>query len=160
VERRAIQDQLAIENHCFGCGPANPDGLRIKSYLEGEESVCVYTPLPAHMAGPRQFLNGGIIGVLIDCHSICTAIAHATLAEGRALDSAPPIWCVTGSMQIDYLRPTPIDGPVTLRARIESVDGKRTLVTSSLEADGKERARGRVVAVRVPSSWRADGHAS
>lgn len=155
MERRAIQDQLGLENLCFGCGPDNPDGLQIKSYLEGDESVCIYVPRPAHMAGPRHVLNGGIIGTLIDCHSIGTAIALSYGGEGRALGSAPHIWCVTASMQLDYLRPTPLAGPVTLRARLESTDGKRSTIACTLEADGKERVRGRVVAVRVPPDWRA-----
>jgi len=154
MQGRAIQDQLGGDNYCFGCGPQNPDGLQIKSYWEGEETVCRFEARPAFAAGPRQLLNGGIIATLIDCHSVCTAMALAYRAEGRPLGSDPPLWCVTASMQIDYLRPTPIDGPVELRARLESTDGKRITVACSLLADGKACARGRVVAVRVPASWR------
>jgi len=152
---RAIQDELRIENWCFGCGPNNPEGLQIKSYWDGEETVCTFEPRPAFMAGPRHLLNGGIISTLIDCHCVCTAVASVYRSEGRAIGSEPLVWCVTGSMQIDYLRPTPIAGPVHLRARLESVEGKRSTVTCSLQSGGTERARGRVVAVRVPLSWRS-----
>jgi len=151
---RAFQDQFGIENRCYGCGPENPEGLQIKSYWGGDEAVCIYQPRPAFLAGPRHVLNGGVIATLIDCHSICTAIAALYKAEGRPIGSDPVIWCVTASMQIDYLRPTPIAAPVSLRARVESMEGKRTTVACSLGSGGIETARGRVVAVRVPLSWR------
>jgi acyl-coenzyme A thioesterase PaaI-like protein len=146
---------LGIENWCYGCGPKNPEGLQIKSYWEGEETVCTFQPRPAFMAGPRHVLNGGIIASLIDCHSVCTAVANVYRSEGRALDSDPPVWCVTASMQLEYLRPTPIATPVHLRARIDSVDGRQTTVICSLQSGEKERVRARVVAVRVPLSWRS-----
>lgn len=145
---------MRAENWCYGCGPLNPDGLQIKSYWEGDGAVCTYRPRAAFMAGPRHVLNGGIIATLIDCHSICTAIAAIYQAEQRPLGSDPPIWCVTASMEIQYLRPTPISEPVVLRARVESSEGKRTTVRCSLSSGGIERVGARVVAVRVPSSWR------
>jgi len=151
----AIQDQLGIENLCYGCGPQNPDGLRIKSYWEGEETVCQYRPRPEHMAGPRHVLNGGIIATLIDCHSICTALSWIYKSEKRPIGSDPLIWCVTGNLEIQYLRPTPIADPVLLRARIESSEGKKITVGCVLSSGGIERARGRAVAVRVPPSWRS-----
>ena len=82
----AFQD-LIPDNFCFGCGADNPDGLQIKSYWEGEGSICRYTPRPYHAAGPRHLLNGGIIAMLIDCHTICTAVADAYRREGREIDT-------------------------------------------------------------------------
>ena len=151
---RAFQDQFGIENRCYGCGPENPEGLQIKSYWDGDEAVCIYQPRRAFLAGPRHVLNGGVIATLIDCHCVCTALAALYKAEGRPIGSDPIIWCVTASMQIDYLRPTPIAAPVTLRARVESIEGKRTVVACDLSSGGIETARGRVVAVRVSLSWR------
>src|SRR5687767_13585561 len=97
---KAIQDQLGIENRCYGCGPDNPDGLHIKSYWEGNETVCRWTPRPAFAAGPPDVLNGGVIATLLDCHGIGTAIANCYRLEGRELGSEPHVWCVTGSMSI------------------------------------------------------------
>jgi len=57
-------------------------------------------------------------------------------------------------MEVKYLRPTPIDAPVTLRARVIERSGKRTTVSCTLSANGQECARGEVVAVRVPETWR------
>ncbi|MFQ5693447.1 MAG: PaaI family thioesterase [Nitrospinota bacterium] len=149
---RAFQDEFA-DNHCWGCGGANDHGLRIKSYWSGEESVCTWNPRHYHAAGPPNVLNGGIIATLIDCHCICTAVAAAYRAEGRGIDSEPLIWYVTASLRVSYLRPTPIDRPVTLRARILEAVPRKTVLSCSLSAQGEERALGEVVAVRVPPGW-------
>lgn len=154
MEQIAFQDLMA-ENHCFGCGPGNMDGLRIKSYWQGPgEAICTYLPAPHQMAGPRHILNGGIIATLIDCHSVCTAIAQAYLDEGRAIGSAPGLWYATGTMTVQYLRPTPIAGPVMLLARIVEATARKTVLHCTLSAAGERCATGEVVAVRVPWSWR------
>lgn len=149
----AIQDQIP-HNHCWGCGPLNPDGLQIKSYLDGAGAICSFAPSPQHMAGPVHVVNGGIIATVIDCHSICTAIAHAYAAEGRAIGSTPEIWCATASLAVEYLRPTPIDAPMVLRAHVAGVEGRRTSVVCTVFSGETEVARAQVVAVRVRESWR------
>jgi acyl-coenzyme A thioesterase PaaI-like protein len=148
----AIQD-LVPNNHCFGCGPLNHRGLGLKSYPEGDETVCTFRPSPDHMAGPTHVLNGGIIATVIDCHCVCTAIADAYRAAGRPIGTGPLIWCVTASLKVDYLAPTPIAGPVQLRARVREAKGRKRVVTCELSADGQVRARAEVVAVEVPAGW-------
>ncbi len=149
----AFQD-LMPNNHCFGCGPLNLEGLRIRSFWDGDESVCTFEPGTGHAAGPRHFLNGGITATLVDCHSVCTATAWAYRSEAREIGSDPQIWCVTGSLEVRFLAPVPIGDPVDLRARIETTDGKKTVVSCSVFSGGSECATGRVVAIRVPPSWR------
>jgi acyl-coenzyme A thioesterase PaaI-like protein len=144
----AFQDHIR-GNQCWGCGADNPHGLQIKSDWEGDESVCHYQPSRDFAAGPPDVLNGGIIGVLIDCHSICTALMHLERMEG--VD--PLRWCVTAEMHIEYLRPTSLGPPVELRARVHEAKGRRITVDCVLRSEGVECARGRVVAVRVSSSW-------
>lgn len=153
MSEAAFQDQIP-DNHCFGCGPHNANGLRIKSYWDGDEAVSTFTPQPFHMAGPTNVLNGGIIGTVIDCHCICTAFADAYRREGRAIGSAPRLWYATASMKVDYLRPTPIDQPLTLRAKVIEAGPKKTRISCSLTADGVECARGEVLAIRVAHDWR------
>ncbi len=153
MKKRAFQDEI-VGNYCFGCGTLNPHGLHIKSYWSGDESLCTWRANHAHMAGPQGILNGGIIATIIDCHSVCTAIADAYRRQGRPLDSEPLIWYATGALQVSYLRPTPIDAEVTLRARIKESTAKKTVVLCSLWSRGEECARGEVVAVRVPPAWR------
>ena len=149
----AFQDELR-GNHCWGCGADNPDGLHLKSAWDGAEAVARWTPSPAHAAGPLHVVNGGIIATLLDCHGVCTAIADAYRREGRPIGSDPDIWFATTSMRVDYLRPTPIDAELELRASIHQSPGDRAAVGCTLTAGGKERARAVVESVRVPDEWR------
>ena len=152
----AIQD-LIPHNHCWGCGTLNPRGLQIKSFVEGDEAVCTFQPSPDHMAGPRNVLYGGIIAAVIDCHTVCTAIADAYRAAGQAIGVEPHRWCVTASLEIDYLAPTPIGQPMELRARVREVKGRKRVVDCTLRSGGRECARAEVIAVEVPAGWRAGG---
>jgi acyl-coenzyme A thioesterase PaaI-like protein len=152
-EESAFQDQMH-DNFCWGCGADNPDGLQLKSRWEGDDAVATWRPQPAHAAGPRHFLNGGVIATLLDCHAVCTAIASAYARGGRAIGSEPELWYATASMTIEYERPCRIDLPVTLRGREVGTDDRFTTVDCTLESDGKVRARASVRAVRVPDSWR------
>ncbi len=154
----AFQERMP-GNHCFGCGAANAEGLRIRSFWSAEnESICRYRPRPHQAAGPRGYLNGGIIATLIDCHAVCTAIADAYRREGRGMGEGELVWYVTGSLQIDYRRPTPIDREVELRARIVEVDGRKTWLRCELVSGADLCAAARVLAVRVdPTALQHDG---
>lgn len=149
----AVQDELR-GNFCWGCGADNPDGLRLKSYQEDDAFVARWQPSPIHAAGPRHVLNGGIIATLLDCHGICSAVADAYAREERPITSGPDIWYATGSLTVEYLRPTPLADTVSLEASIVSQEERITVVRCSLSAEGKERARATVRAVRVPPEWR------
>ncbi len=156
MDRQAFQDQIG-GNHCWGCGPLNERGLGIKSYWsesDDGEATCTWQPQPYHMVAPH-FLNGGIIATLIDCHCVCTAFAAAYRADGRAMSTEPALAYVTGSLQVTYLRPTPLDGQVVLRARVKEMGERKMTLTCSLYADGAECVHGEVVAVRVPPAWTA-----
>jgi acyl-coenzyme A thioesterase PaaI-like protein len=149
----AIQDCIP-HNHCWGCGPLNARGLQVKSYVEGDGTVCRFQPSPEHMAGPTHVVNGGIIAAVVDCHSICTAIADAYRVAGRELGSEPLVWCVTASLRIDYLAPTPISAPMEVRARVREARGRKRIVECIVRSGGRECARAEVVAVEVPPAWR------
>ena len=143
----AIQDTIS-NNHCVGCSPDNPRGLRIKSYWVGDlETMCSYQPQPHMAAGPESILNGGIIATLVDCHAVCTAISYATRLAGGA--AGQDTMYVTASLNIRYRRPTPIDRPVEVRARIVGVAERRTVLECTLSSEGTICAEATVVAVRV-----------
>ena len=148
----AIQDQIP-HNHCWGCGTLNPRGLRIKSFVVGDEAVCTFQPSPDHMAGPTHVLYGGILAAVIDCHTVCTAIADAYRTAGQEIGAEPHRWCVTASLKIDYLAPTPIDRPVELRARVREANGRKRIVECSVRSEGTEVVRAEVIAVEVPAGW-------
>ena len=152
TDAAAIQD-LVPHNNCWGCGPLNKQGLRIKSYVQDDEVVCDWQPGPPYFAGPEHVLNGGIIASIIDCHSVCAAIADIYRREQRAIGTPPDVWCVTAALNITYLRPTPISAPVRLLATIAHRGDRRTTVGCSLFSEGEECARAEVVAVRVPDGW-------
>ena len=130
----SLQDRYAPKSICFGCGPANPEGLRIKSFVEGDEVVGRFVPSPHHHAFPGV-LNGGIIGALLDCHANWAACHHLMTQQG--LD-APPC-TVTADFHVKLRRPTPM-GEVFLRARVVSAEGDRATVEATLEANGKVTA--------------------
>ena len=143
----AIQDQLPNQP-CWGCGPDHPRGLRIKSFWCGEETVCSWQPGPDHSGWPGV-LNGGILAALVDCHSVCTAIADAYYAEGRSPGSQPSVGFATGSLNVTYVKPTPIDALVELRATVVERSPRKTRIQCVVSARGEVCARAEVVAVRL-----------
>ncbi len=151
-QEKAFQDYYPDQlSYCYGCGRLNEHGLGIKSYWDGDESVCTFKPKPYHMAMPG-FVYGGLLASLIDCHGTGTAAAAAYRAENRDMDSEPKLRFVTASLHVDYLKPTPIDSTLELRGRMKEIKGKKVVVSVSLIAKGEICVRGEVVAVRIPES--------
>lgn len=140
--------------HCYGCGAKNDHGHRIKTHWEGEESVTRFTPEAHHTAIPG-FVYGGLIASLIDCHSTGTAAAAMYRAEGREMDSLPAFRFVTGSLHVNYLKPTPLGGELEIRGRVKEIKGRKVVVESTVYADGVATATGEVVAVQMPESFGA-----
>jgi acyl-coenzyme A thioesterase PaaI-like protein len=151
VAAPAFQDVFSGDlSHCFGCGCNNEQGLQIKSYWadNGEETLCTWQAQPYHTAAWPNVLSGGVIASLIDCHSLCSAMMFAYRDAGRAWEDEPPAIYITASLQVSYLKPTPMAQPVTLRARVKETKGRKMILTCSLWAQDQECARGEVVAVQ------------
>src|SRR5258706_238516 len=104
---KSVQQTFAPQNHCFGCGPANEKGLRIRSFEEGDALVCEWHAQAHHQAFDG-ILNGGICGALLDCHSNWAATIHLMHSAGA---STPPC-TVTADFHVVLKRPTPIDAPL------------------------------------------------
>ena len=156
MAQKAFQDYYADQtSHCYGCGRLNEHGLQIKSYWDGDETVCRFEPRPYHTAIPG-YVYGGLIASLIDCHSTGTAAAAAYRAEGRSMDSQPPLRFVTASLKVDYVRPTPIGVPLEVRATVKEIKGRKVVVAATLSANGEVCARGEVVAVQMPEHLTGD----
>ena len=150
MTKKAFQDYYPDDlSHCYGCGRLNGHGLKIKSYWDGEESVCIHTPNTYYMAIPG-YAYGGLIASLIDCHSTGTAAAAKYRAENREMDTLPPLRFLTASLHVDYLLPTPLNGPIEIRGRVKEIKGRKVVVESWLIAGGTICARGEVVAVQLP----------
>jgi acyl-coenzyme A thioesterase PaaI-like protein len=153
VKLTALQDLLP-HNHCFGCGPHNPDGLRIKSYWSGNElSVARFTPEPYHCAGPRHFVNGGILATIIDCHCICTAAGWAYRDAGREIGTGADFYYATSKLALEYRRPTPMHTELALEARVIGLTDRTYVLSCGLAARGKICVEATIEATRVPESW-------
>ncbi len=152
---KAFQDYYP-ENlaHCYGCGSLNTLGHQIKTYWDGEETVTRFTPEPHHTAIPG-FTYGGLLASLIDCHCTGTAAAAMYRSENREMDSLPAFRFVTGSLHVDYLKPTPIAGELEIRGRVKEIKGRKVIVEATVLAAGVPTARGEVVAVQMPESFGA-----
>jgi acyl-coenzyme A thioesterase PaaI-like protein len=143
----SVQELYAPQGRCFGCGPANEKGLRIRSHRSPDDPktlVCSFVPEPHHLAF-EGVLNGGIIGALLDCHSNWTAAIH--FMDERGLDR--PSTTVTSEFNVTLKRPTPVDTELHLRARVVDTQGDRATVEAELEAGGKICATCRGVFIAV-----------
>jgi acyl-coenzyme A thioesterase PaaI-like protein len=143
-EPASLQDRYASTTTCFGCGPANRNGLRVKSRPEGDEVVADWQAQPHHEAFAGT-INGGIIGTLLDCHSNWAATWALMQRDGLP---RPPC-TVTAELHVRFRKPTPSARPVRLRARAVSTEGNRATVEATLESGGEVTATCRAVFVAV-----------
>lgn len=137
--------------HCYGCGSKNAHGLHVRSFWDGEESVATFHPEEYHLAFPG-YVYGGLIASLVDCHCVGTAAAAAYRAEGREPGTEPAYRYVTGSLHVDYLKPTPLGPPVEVRARVVEIKGRKVVIEATVSVEGVATAKGKVVAVQMPEN--------
>ncbi|MBN8620360.1 MAG: PaaI family thioesterase [Anaerolineae bacterium] len=147
----ALQDICLPTGTCYGCGSANAEGLQIKSYwsADGQFVVCRFEPEAKFSSGFKNAMYGGLIASLIDCHSNWTAMAFGYRAEGREPGSKPLIASVTGSLGVKFLKPTPMDQPIHLKAWVEGEVGRKTRVLCELGTAQEVTAMGDSVFVRI-----------
>jgi len=138
--------------HCYGCGRLNPQGHQIRTIWDGDETVTRFTPRPEHTAIPG-FVYGGLLASLIDCHCTGTAAAAMYRAENREMDSEPTFRFVTGSLHVDYLKPTPLGPELEIRGKVKEIRGRKVIVEATVYAEGIATVRGEVVAVQMPDSF-------
>jgi len=131
-----VQERLYPMMTCFGCGPANPHGLRLRSFVAGSEVVAEFQPRPEHDNG-LGFLNGGIICTVLDCHSAAAAVI---LAEERGWFGEAGVGYVTAGIEVRFLRPTPLDALLGVRAWVLRAEQAQIDVEAELTFDGKVRA--------------------
>ena len=143
-ETKSLQDQFAPNLICFGCGPANGQGLQIKSFVKGDVVVADFTPQPHHQAF-EGMINGGIIGSLLDCHMNWTA-AWRLMVHANA--SSPPC-TVTAEYSVSFKAPTPSGTALHLEASTIENSSKKAVVEATLSADGVVTATGRGIFVAV-----------
>ena len=137
MDRLSIQDRFLADVPCFGCGPANPKGLQLKSFEGPDDTVrAVFQPWPEHDNG-LGYLNGGIIATLLDCHS-AAAVVLGALQRGLVPDGS--LQYVTAGIEVAYRRPSPLHEPADLVARLVSADDRQIVVAAELWWQDKLRA--------------------
>ncbi|MFZ1083536.1 MAG: PaaI family thioesterase [Terracidiphilus sp.] len=102
----------SAQSRCFGCGPANPTGLRLEFLLAEDGSVVSLPTIPNCFEGPPGYLHGGIIATLLD-----EAMSKSVRAQG--------VTAVTGQMEINYLRPVHYASPIRLEGRLLRSEGRK-----------------------------------
>ncbi|MCP2253083.1 Acyl-coenzyme A thioesterase PaaI, contains HGG motif [Prauserella aidingensis] len=139
----SIQQQLFPDMKCFGCGPANPDGLRLSSYEIDGIVRATFVPWPEHDNG-GGYLNGGIISTVLDCHGAAAVMLEA---HRRGWKPAPgeDLAYVTAGLDVRFRRPTPLDEPVEITAELTAVDEPEMTVRCEIHHGGKLRATGSAV---------------
>ncbi len=139
-------------SYCYGCGRLNAAGLQLKSYWDGDEAVCSYTPKPYHTAIPG-YVYGGLIASIIDCHSTGTASAAAYRKARRPMGTKPYYRYVTASLKVDFLKPASIDDTLVVKANVVKIEGRKAVVKSTLLAGRVACAVGKVIVVEMPLHW-------
>ena len=154
----AFQDLYAEEfSHCYGCGRNNPHGHRLKSYwhADGQRTVAHFTADARYSGGVPGHVYGGLIASLLDCHGTASAPAFSWRAQGWAIDAmddggaVAALRCVTATLKVDYLRPTPIGVELTVEGALRAIDGRKVWVDLTLSAGGQVCARGEMLAIAL-----------
>ena len=154
MSQQAFQDLWPEQySKCFGCGRNNEHGLQIKSFWDGDETICTWTPKKIYEAG-LGVLCGGILSTIIDCHCVNTAIAALYKAEGRELGSKPFIPYAGGSITMKHMKPVFIKNSVDLRAKIKEMKDRKTIISCTAFSGKIECAKAEVIAIKAPEpTW-------
>lgn len=128
----SLQEQFAPHNQCFGCGPSNKLGLRIRSFVDGNSLVATFKP-EAHHQAFDNILSGGIVGTLLDCHSNWCA-AYFIMKERQ--EQTPPC-TVTAKYSVSLLAPTPMNMDLQLIATPTLVTPRKAEISAKLMAEGQ-----------------------
>jgi len=136
-------------SHCYGCGRLNEQGLQIKSYWDGDESVCRFLPPKHYTGGKKDILYGGLIASLIDCHGAGTAAAAKVKEQGLEIKKGEMPRCVTASLKVDYLAPTPVDTELELRGKVKEISGRKVIVEVNLLVEQEVCAKGELLFIQL-----------
>ncbi len=148
-EKKAFQDQWPNHaTYCWGCGRNNEHGLQIKSYWDGDETICTWQPQRYHQTF-SGILSSGIISTLIDCHSINSAYAMVYKKMGIKLNQKLKENYATASIKVDFLRPISTRKPVILKAKIKEMKKSKIIVNCLVYSKNKLCAIGEVIVVNL-----------
>jgi len=146
----AFQDYYPDDySHCYGCGRLNEHGHQIKSYWDGNESICRFLPKKYHTGGKKDILYGGLVASLMDCHGAGTAAAAKVKELGIEIKKGEMPRFVTASLKVYYLAPTPVNTELELRGKIIDISGRKVIVEVTLLSEQKVRAIGKLLFIQL-----------
>ncbi|WP_045214193.1 PaaI family thioesterase [Desulfonatronovibrio magnus] len=147
-----IQDNYPQQYcHCYGCGKENPEGLRIKSWWDGQQALARFTPRDEHIALPG-YVYGGLIASIIDCHGIATASARAAAEKDSEKHRLKRY--VTAALNVDFLKPTPLGIELEIRGMAQEFHRRKVKVKVEIFVENIITAQGVVIAVPMPDSMK------
>ncbi len=148
--RSAFQDCYPERfSHCYGCGKSNPHGHHLKSYWNGEETIAKFTVRLEFSGGVPDNVFGGMVASLLDCHGTASAAAFAYRAAGREMgDDGAFMRFVTASLNVSFLRPTPIGVELVIKGQLRGIEGRKVRVSLSLSVGDQTCATGEMLAVQ------------
>lgn len=132
MTEKSLQETHAPNLMCFGCGPANESGLHLSSFASGDDLVAEWQPQVHHQA-VGGFMNAGIIGTLLDCHSNWAAAWFI----GKQLEDNELPSTVSAEYTVKLLRPIPVKYPVSLIARVEEISDRKAVIVAEMLSEGK-----------------------
>lgn len=137
---------------CYGCGRLNEKGLQLKTNWDGDETVTSFTP-EAHHTAIEGFVYGGLLASIIDCHGTGSASLAFARHDGLEISELNAPRCVTASLKVDYIKPTPIDGHIEVRGIIKELKGRKAIIEAWLSVHGEVCVKGEIVAIRISDDF-------
>ena len=127
------------KNYC--CGKNNPDGMRLRFVYDEERGcfVCRFR-LGKRYTGPPGHCHGGIIATILD------------EAMGK-VNKLHHVIAVTSEMTVNFLKPVPLNQPLRVESREESVNGRKHInVAEILNQKSEVLARGRGLFIAIDAA--------
>lgn len=153
MKKIGVQDYYADDlARCYGCGRLNHQGHQIKTHWDGKQTLSTYMPKPEHTAIPG-FVYGGLLASLIDCHGTgSAALAYAKEHDIELKEFNAPRF-VTGSLKVNYLKPTPINSELKIIGEIIEIKPRKIITKVEVVANGEICVTGEVLAVLIPDNF-------
>jgi len=126
------------KNHCFACGPDNPEGMHMKFKFDekGGRAWCQFR-LPLRFQGPPGHAHGGIIATILD------------EAMGK-VNKLRSVIAVTKTMEVEYLKLVPLRKSLIAEGRERSVRGRKHVnVARILNEKGEVLAQSRGLFIAI-----------
>ena len=130
-------------NGCFGCGGANPRGMRLTfEQDDAAKRIRGAFKLGQEYQGGANFIHGGIIAVVLD-----EAMGKVNRFRG--------VRAVTAELTIEYVKPVHVDADLLVEAYEVEKKGRSLFHAGEIRDSAGQllaRGRGRFVDVSTPRS--------